>query len=359
MRLTVCWKTALFHAGLLGVCIFSTLLSQNAAAQTKLSPQGEPPYFYQNRTITLGIGYAAGGGYDLYGRLIAKHLPKFIPGSPSIIPQNVPAAGSLLLANQLYNSVPKDGTYLGIISNSLPLEQLLGLPQAKFDSRNFDWIGRLDDLTLILMVWHSSNVATLGDVLNKQFSIGVPGKGSTADSALSVIKLILNARYQLVTGYRSGLETKLAMERGEVDGTASVQWSTLREVNKDWIDKKQVRILVQLGLDKQPGLDDVPLAGALASDDRSRELIDLLMAPASIGRAVVAPPDVPAERVALLREAFQKMIDDPAFLEDAATQHLSLSPRSGADLQSIVGRLSSLPAARLAEAKTLLEATSK
>jgi tripartite-type tricarboxylate transporter receptor subunit TctC len=349
----------LLFAALFGVCIGSSFVPSSATAQTATSAPSEPAAFYQNRTITLGIGYAAGGGYDLYGRLIAKHLPRFIPGSPNIVPQNVPAAGSLLLANQLYNSVPKDGTYLGIISNSLPLEQLLGLPQAKFDSRNFNWIGRLDDLTLILMVWHSSNVATLDDVLNKQFSIGVPGKGSTADSALSLIKLILNARYQLVTGYRSGLETKLAMERGEVDGTASVQWSTLREVNKEWIDKKQVRILVQLGLDKQPGLEDVPLAGALASDDRGRELIDLLMAPASIGRAVVAPPDVPAERVALLREAFQRMVDDLAFLNDAATQHLSLSPRSGSDLQTIVSRLSSLPAARLAEAKSLMEVTSK
>lgn len=359
MRANVIRTNALIGAAIVAAMMVGGLKAGRAQAQSRAPAQGEPANFFHNRTITLGIGYAAGGGYDLYGRLIAKHLPRFIPGSPNIVPQNVPAAGSLLLANQLYNTVPKDGSYLGIISNSLPLEQLLGLPQAKFDAKNFNWIGRLDDLTLILMTWHSSNVASLDDVLKKEFSIAVPGKGSTADSALSVIKLILNARYQLVTGYRSGLETKLAMERGEVDGTASVQWSTLREVNKDWIDNKKVRILAQLGLDKQPGLENVPLAGELANDERSRVLIDLLMAPASIGRAVVAPPDLPADRIATLRQAFQTMIADPAFLEDAAKQHLSLSPKSGSDLQAIVERLSTLPSPRLAEAKALLEATSK
>ena len=359
MQLLACRMSAIIGVFLLAMSMVFGFLPGRGGAQSAVSAHERAANFYHNRTITLGIGYAAGGGYDLYGRLIAKHLPRFIPGAPNIVPQNVPAAGSLLLANQLYNTVPKDGSYLGMISNSLPLEQLLGLPQAKFDSKNFNWIGRLDDLTLILIAWHSSDIAKLDDVLKKEFSIAVPGKGSTADSALSVIKLILNARYKLVTGYRSGLETKLAMERGEVDGTASVQWSTLREVNKDWIDNQQVRILVQLGLDKQVGLENVPLASELAYDERSRILIDLLMAPASIGRALVAPPDLPAERVVVLREAFQKMIVDPAFTDDAARQHLSLSPKSGADLQSIVEKLSTLPASWLGEAKALLEATSK
>jgi tripartite-type tricarboxylate transporter receptor subunit TctC len=276
-----------------------------------------------------------------------------------VVVQNVPGGGSLLLANQLFNTLPKDGSHIGIISNSLPLEEAFGLPQAKFAANKFNWIGRLDDLTLILIAWHTSKVTSAADVFKSNFSIGVPGKGSTADSALSVIKLILRAQYQLITGYRSGLETKMAMERGEVDATASVQWSTLREVNKDWIDNGKVRILLQLGLEKQPGLEHVPLVAEFAPDQRSRELINLLMAPAGIGRAIVAPPDIPSARLIALRNAFDRMISDPEFLKEAKKQHLSINGRSGASLQQIVEGIAAIPRSRLDEAKALFESVSR
>ncbi len=359
MRAVVRYPSSVALAVLIGAMLFLGSAPTRAQSKSQVAPVDQVAEFYRGRTITLSIGYASGGGYDLYGRLIAKHFPRFLPGSPNVVVQNVPGGGSLLLANHLFNALPKDGSHIGIISNSLPLEEAFGLPQAKFAANSFNWIGRLDDLTLILIAWHTSKVSSVADALKSNFSIGVPGKGSTADSALSVIKQILNTQYQLITGYRSGLETKMAMERGEVDATASVQWSTLREINKDWIDTGKVRILVQLGLEKQPGLENVPLIGDFAPDQRSLDLINLLMAPAAIGRAIVAPPGIPPARVAALRNVFDRMISDPEFLEDDRKQHLSINARSGASLQKVVESIAGVPKIRLIEAKALFEAASR
>src|SRR5579862_1809105 len=229
--------------------------------------------FYEGKTITLNIGYGVGGGYDSYGRLAARYLGGHLPGNPSIVPKNQPAAGSLLLANELYATQPRDGTVLGIISNSLPLEQVLGSPQIMFDAAKFNWIGRFDDLSLLLITWFTSGVATTDDVLNKEFSIAVPGRGSTGEFSLAAIKKLLGTKYKLVSGYRSGQETKLGLERGEVDATASVQWSTVKVANGDWLEQKKINVVVQLGLDKISDLPQVPLAPDLAKTDEQRRVI--------------------------------------------------------------------------------------
>lgn len=295
--------------------------------------------FYKGKTINLYIGFGVGGGYDFYGRLVARHLGRHLPGSPVIVPRNQSAGGSILLANQLYNSLPKDGTAIGMIGNSLLLEQLLGSSQMMFDGSKFNWIGRLDDLSLLLLAWRTSGIATVDDVVNKEFAIAVPGKGSTGDFSLSAIKKIIGAKYKLISGYQSGQETKLAMERGEVDATASVQWSTVKVANRDWIEQNKVNLLVQLGLDKASDLQNVPLASELAKATDQKRIIELLMLPAAIGRAIMAPPDVPSDRLAALRQGFEDMLSDSEFIADATRSKLTLSPLRASALQEIIGRI--------------------
>jgi tripartite-type tricarboxylate transporter receptor subunit TctC len=309
--------------------------------------------FYKGKTISLHIGFGVGGGYDSYGRLAARHLGRHLPGAPAIVPKNQSAAGSILLANQLYNSLPKDGTAIGIISNSLPLEQLLGSSQMLFDASKFNWIGRLDDLSLLLLAWRTSGIATADDVVNKEFTIAVPGKGSTGNFSLGAIRKLLGAKYKLISGYRSGQETKLAMERGEVDATASVQWSTVKVANRDWIEQGKINLLVQLGLDKAPDLPNVPLAPELAKTDEQRRIIELLMLPAAIGRAIVAPPDVPAARLAALRQAFDDMLADPDFIADAARANLPINSLRAAMLQDVSGRIGKIAPDLLEQARAV------
>jgi tripartite-type tricarboxylate transporter receptor subunit TctC len=309
--------------------------------------------FYSGKTVTLNIGFGVGGGYDIYGRLGARHLSRFLPGSPTVIVKNQPAAGSILLANQMYTSLPRDGTAIGIIGNSLGLEQMLGSGQDKFDFTKFNWIGRFDDLSLLLLAWKESGIATADDVVNKEFSIGVPGRGSTGEFSLNAIKRLLGAKYKIISGYQSGTETKLAMERREVDATASVQWSTVKVANRDWIEQNKINTLVLLGLDKISDLPNVPLAPELAKTSDQRRILELLMMPAQIGRAVMAPPDVPADRLAALRAAFDKMMSDPEFIADANKQHLTLSPLPASVLQDVTERIGKTEPALVEQAKTV------
>jgi tripartite-type tricarboxylate transporter receptor subunit TctC len=309
--------------------------------------------FYKGKTISLHIGFGVGGGYDTYGRLAARHLGRHLPGSPAIVPKNQSAAGSILLANQLYNSLPKDGTAIGIIGNSLPLEQLLGSQQMMFDASRFNWIGRLDDLSLLLLAWRTSGIATADDVVDKEFTIAVPGRGSTGEFSLRAIQKLLGTKYKLISGYQSGQETKLAMERGEVDATASVQWSTVKVANRDWIEQKKINILVQLGLDKASDLQDIPLAPELAKTADQRRIIELLMLPAAIGRAIMAPPDLPADRLEALRQAFNDMIVDPEFVADVAKAKLTLNPLRAPVLQEVTGRIAKTAPELLEQARAV------
>jgi tripartite-type tricarboxylate transporter receptor subunit TctC len=244
-----------------------------------------------------------------------------------------------MLANQLYNTLPRDGTALGVIGNSLPLDQVLGSQQIMFDSAKFNWIGRFDDLSLLLLAWKESGIASVEDVLNKEFSIAVPGRGSTGEFALGAIKRLLGARYNLISGYRSGQETKLAMERGEVDATASVQWSQVKATNRDWIEQKKINILVQLGLDRFSDLPNVLLAHELGRTEEQKRILELLMLPARIGRALVAPPDMPADHLAVIRNGFEAMLQDPEFKSDADKLNLTLNPLPASSLQDIVDRI--------------------
>lgn len=311
--------------------------------------------FFQGKIVRFYIGTEAGGGHDLYPRIAARHMGKYLDGAPTIVPLNSPGAGSLSLANRLYNTLPKDGTALGTIGNTLYLDQLFGVPGIEFDAARFNWIGRFDDLPLMLISWHTSNIVTTEDVLTKPFTIGMTGVGSSAYFSLGTVKKLLGAQYKFIMGYGNGPATKLAMERGEVDATASAMWSTLEAQNPDWLAQKKINMLLQFSIRKDPHIPSVPMVADLARSDEERKIIELLMTPAEIGRNVLGPPDMPPARVAELRKAFDLMVKDPEFLADAASQKAELNPMSGEELQALLTEVHKMPPALIARAKELAQ----
>jgi tripartite-type tricarboxylate transporter receptor subunit TctC len=299
--------------------------------------------FYRGKKIDLVIGYTPGGTYDLYARLVARHLGNHIPGKPLIVPRNMPGAGSRTAANWTYNVAPRDGTVLATADQSLSLQQAIGDKRVNFDTTKFVYIGNPNSENNTTAVWHTAGVKTIEDAKQKQITVGATG-GSTSSQYPKAMNAILGTRFKIILGYPGGNDINLAMERGEVDGRGSNSWTSWKATRPQWLAEKKINILVQIGLAKAVDLPDVPLLMDLGANDEDRAILKLLSASAAIGRPVFAPPDVPADRVKALREAFDAMVQDPAFRDEAKREHFDIEPMSGADLQRIVAEMVATPA---------------
>jgi tripartite-type tricarboxylate transporter receptor subunit TctC len=295
--------------------------------------------FYRGRSISLIIGYSAGGGYDAYGRAVARHMSKHIPGHPPIIPQNMPGAGSLRSANFLYNVAPKDGTAIGHFSRGLAMEPLIGTSSTQFDARRFTWLGSGTDEISICATWYTSQVKTWNDMLTIPFTVGGEGSGSDPDIFSAVMRNAFGARLKLVSGYPGSAEVALAIERGEIDGRCGWSWSSLKLLKPDWISNKRLNIITQLALKKSPELPDVPLIFEFATTDRQRQILKLVLSRQSMARPFAAPPDLPADRKAALRQAFDQTMADPEFLAEARQRGLEVNPVGGAEIDALVDDL--------------------
>jgi|EndMetStandDraft_8_1072994.scaffolds.fasta_scaffold69627_3 tripartite-type tricarboxylate transporter receptor subunit TctC len=295
--------------------------------------------FYRGRSITLTVGYSAGGGYDAYGRVLARHLSKHIPGRPSVIVQNMPGAGSLRAANFLYNVAPKDGTAIGHFSRGMAMEPLIGTSATQFDARRFAWLGSGTDEVSICTTWHTSTVKTWNDMLTIPFTVGGEGSGSDPDIFSAVMRNAFGVKLKLVSGYPGSAEVALAIERGEVDGRCGWSWSSLKLLKPEWIANRQINIITQLALKKSPELPDVPLIFDFATTDRQRQILKLVLSRQSMARPFVAPPDLPADRKAALRTAFDQALADPEFLAEARQRGLEVNPVSGAEIDRLVDEL--------------------
>ena len=301
-----------------------------------------PAEFYKGKTITLWIGFAPGGEDDLWARTIARHFGNHIPGSPVVIPQNVPGSGGLLVADRLYNTAPKDGTVLGLINRGIPFEPLLGGQGTKFDPLKFNWIGSPGRDTTVCAARKDAPVKTLQDLYDKELTVG--GTGSGADTAIypQFLAALLGMKFRIVLGYQGSHEVQLAMERNEVQGIClaynSLERSTLARA-------QEVNILLQASLEPDPRINGVPSGLDLAQAPEQRQALQLFFARASIGRPIVAPPDVPAERIAALRQAFDETLQDAEFLDDARRQDLNVVPLTGGQLADVIaGAYNSPPA---------------
>jgi tripartite-type tricarboxylate transporter receptor subunit TctC len=320
------------------VALAAVLLAANAttAAAQKADDVAE---FYRGKTVRLVIGYGAGGGYDVYAKLLARYIGEHIPGKPTVIAQNMPGAGSRSAANWLYNVAPKDGTVLAVVSQATPADQALGQPGIQFDVRKFNWLGNMVVVNNIMITWHESGVRTIEDAKKRPIAIGATGASSPSVLYPTVANNLFGTQFKIVSGYPGGGDIMIAMERREVDGRGSDSWASLKANNPNWIRDKKVNILFQVGPHREPDLPDPPLLTELAQNDEQKQILEVISGDAAVGRPLLTAPDVPAERVQALRKAFDDTMRDPAFLEAAKKASMYINPMGGEELQQIVGRI--------------------
>jgi tripartite-type tricarboxylate transporter receptor subunit TctC len=291
--------------------------------------------FYRGRTISLIIGSNTSGGYDTYGRLLARHMGRHIAGHPAIVVQNMPGAGGLRSANHIYNVAAKDGTVIGIFDQAVFLDQLLGAATLRGDAAKFNWIGRMMGNSAVLFAWHTAKVKSITDAFTQELIVAAPGSSSrlnwTALNALAGTKL------KLLTGYEGPASAKIAMERGEVEAM-SLPWAVLQAENPEWLRDKKVNLLLQTGLEKNRTLPDLPRMVDLPKSDGDRKVLEIFALSSVVGRSFVAPPAIPKERVDELRTAFMATVKDADFLADIAKLNFDLEPMAGAELQAFIAK---------------------
>jgi tripartite-type tricarboxylate transporter receptor subunit TctC len=302
-----------------------------AAAVLALAPARAEEPFYKGKTISLIIASNASGGYDTYGRLLARHLPRHLAGNPSIVPQNMPGAGGIRGANYLYALAAKDGTVFGIFDQAMFLDQLLGIPGLRGDVRQFNWIGRMTGNSAVLVAWHTAAVKKIEDAFTHELIVAAPGSSSRLN--WTALNAVTGTKLKLLTGYEGPATSKIAMERGEVEAI-SQPWGVLREENSDWLSEHKVNLLLQTGLEKNADLPDLPRMVDLAKNDDDRKLLEIFAFPSLVGRSFAAPPGLPKERVEELRTAFMEMVKDPEFLAEVAKLNFDLDPLAGEALQA-------------------------
>lgn len=300
------------------------------------SVQAEDDNFYEGKTIQVLVGLSAGGGYDSYARTLARHIGKHIPGNPDTVVRNVTGAGSMVLMNQLANTLPSDGTVFGTVGRGIAFEPMFGNKQAKFKPGELSWVGSLNNETSICASWHSSGVSTWQELRNKQLTVGSTGAGADTDLFPRVLSDLLDLKFVPIAGYPGGSDVVLAMERGEVQGRCGWSWSSVKSNHPDWVEDGDINLLLQMSLEKHPDLPDVPLVTELAETKEQAQVLNLLFARQVMGRPFVAPPGVPAERLAMLRQAFADTVKDPEFLQDIKNQNLEISYVSGQKIQDIL-----------------------
>jgi tripartite-type tricarboxylate transporter receptor subunit TctC len=321
--------------GLPGIAIFALVLTSPIAAQ----PAGDS---LAGKSVSMIIGFGAGGGYDLWGRTVGRHIGRHLPGAPTVIPQNMPGAGSYAAASYIFNIAPKDGTVLGIIARDAALGPLSGATGARFDPTKLSWIGTPTKETNVCIAYHTSQVKSVLDLYDKQLIVGDTGPGTGTRSYPKALNELLGMKFKLVGGFPASSDVFLAMERGEVEGICE-SLDSIKIRRPDWIPTKKISILFQGGAEPNPELDGVPFVLDLALTGEQRQAIEFLYAGQGIGRPFVAPPDLPADRLKMLRDAFNATMTDPAFVAEAQKSKLDLEPEDGEHLAVLIAKIYATP----------------
>ena len=310
--------------------------------------------FYHNRQITLLVGSGAGGGYDSYARVFARFMTAHIPGAPAIVVKDVPAAGGMAAANQLYSNVDHDGLTIAAHTNGVAMDPLFGNTAAHFDGRKFNWLGSIGKLQNICMTWHTSKVATIEDA--RKTEVTVAGAGATSNSVIvpKILNEVLGTKFKVIAGYEPGQGDAIAVEAGEVDGVCGLGWSTIKASRAMWLEPGKIHVLVQMALQKLPDLPDVPSALDLVTNPADKRVLELILIRQEMGRPFAAPPGVPAERVAALRRAFDATLKDPGFIAEAATAKMEIDPLTGEAIDALLARAYDAPKDVVARAAALV-----
>lgn len=294
------------------------------------------------KSYRMIIGFGVGGGYDLWARAVAAHMGNHLPGNPTLVPQNMPAGGSIAAANFLYELAPKDGTVMGLIGRDAPLAPITGAPGAKFDPTKMSWLGTPTKETNICIAYHTADVKTVQDLRNKELVMGDVGPGSGTRAYPKALAALLGLKFKLVSGYPSSADIFLAMERGEVQGICE-SLDSVESRRPDWISSKQVSVLFQGAPQASPELPGVPLARDLARNEEERQAIDFLYAGQGIGRPFAAPPNLSPDVLKTLRDAFDVTMKDPDFIADVKRQKFALDPESGQSLAGLINKIYATP----------------
>ena len=332
-----------------------TVLASALAFASPAVAQTAEPSFFAGKTITLLIGYAAGGTYDATARLVARHMPRHLPGQPMMLPQNLPGSGGIKTILNLYSVAPRDGTTLGMLSRSYPIEPVFNPQTAKYDPKRFIPIGSTSNEVSVAVVWHTRGIHSIDQLMTQEITTGATGVTDDTGRFPTLLHNLTGARIKLVTGYPGGNNVTMAMEKGEVDARFGWSWGSLKSRSKSWLDEKKVNIIVQMALEKAPDLPDVPLIMDFARTDLDRKALELLFSSQVMAWPLVAPPDVPADRIAILRKGFEATMKDADFQSDAKKLNIDVEPVTGEAMQALVARVSTFEKAVVERALALTE----
>jgi len=309
--------------------------------------------FYKGKTITLAIGFPVGGGYDLYARTLARHMGRHIPGNPSIVPQNMPGAGGLRVAQFLFTAAPKDGLTFGTFTRMAGIAPLLD-PSLKYDSAKFTWLGAITDAVSVCTTWHASPVKTWSDFIQKPASFGGTGVNNETDIFTNVYRNVLDAKVKLASGYQGTAGIMLAMERGELDGVCATDWTTLKAQRPHWIKEKRINVIAQTAFRKDPDLPQVPLIMELTKDPEKLQILKLFVSSHELARPFAAPPGLPADRAAALIAGFEATMKDPDFLAETAKHQMEVAPVSGRTIAEMLAEIYTTPEDTLVKARAAM-----
>ncbi|MCC6887423.1 MAG: hypothetical protein IT536_02595 [Hyphomicrobiales bacterium] len=310
--------------------------------------------FYEGRTINLYIGNSVGGGYDLYARLVARHMARFIPGRPTIVPKNMDGGGSLRTANFMASVAPRDGTAIATIGRGTAFAPLIGQRGANFSATRLNWVGSANDEVSACGAWHTSGIRSVEDLMSRELVIGSTVASDDASQLPKVMNGLLGTKFRVVLGYAGGSEMNLAMERGETFGRCGLSWSSFAASHPEWVRSQKINLLFQVSMAKHRDLPTIPLLLDLAKTSDQRLILRLFAVRQVMGRPFFMPPDVPQDRVRTIREAFDRTMEDPEFLKEAAKLRLEINPIGGARVQAIVGEIYETPAHVVEMAKQLM-----
>ena len=299
--------------------------------------------FFKDRQLRIVVGSSAGAGYDLNTRLFARHYPKHLGGNPTIVVQNQVGAGSVIMANSLYNTAPKDGSVMGAAINGMPSAALFTPKAVQFDPSKFNWIGSSNRETQLTYVWHTAPVKKLSDLLTTEVVVGATTPGTTQYEYPIVAAKLLGLKYKVVSGYKGTTDIHLAMERGELQGMGSNGWLSLKTLNSNWLTEKKIIPIVLFNFEQNPELPGVPTIFDVAKTDSDRKAFALMVGRLEYGRPFLLPPDVPAARVTYMRRAFDATMKDPAFLAEAAKSKIDVDPITGEKVAQLVSEAMTTP----------------
>jgi predicted outer membrane repeat protein len=324
--------------GRLGLCLIAAAIAIRPAAVRAQSVDE----FFRTAPLSIYVGSGGGGGYDAIARLVARYMSRYLPGNPGFVIRNMPAAAGVQSANFIYNSAPRDGSAILAAQNASLMLPLYGSPVAHFDPRRFEWIGSTDKQQAVCVTWITSSIKTLEDAKKRDVPVAATGISAGPGIFPKILDALFGTRFKVISGYDTG-SMRLALEKGEVEGICGLAWQTYKAISFDWIEGHKLNVLLQMGLTKNAELRDVPLALDLLKDPDDRSVLELIVLVQEFGRPFLAPPGVPAERMAAYRQAFAAVLKDPEFRAESARQRMGIDPLDDREIEALLARAYAAP----------------